>query len=355
MPQSGTRYKLVPGTVPLLGVGMKRARSYKQAGVDVKLARRFIQAIQPLAHLTRRPGLLRGIGGFGGLFELRRPQGNGSPILVASADGVGTKLRLAQLSGWYDPLGVDLVAMNVNDLLCAGAEPLFFLDYIATGKLDPRLFVGIIRGIVRGCLESSCVLLGGETAQMSLVYRAGDFDLAGFAVGVVDRRRLVTGEKIRVGDCVLGLASNGLHANGFTLVQRVLPRRKLMLWARELLRPTRIYVRPVLNLLRRGIPLHGIAHITGGSFSEKIPRILPDGLGVRLYEGSWPVPLLFKRIEAAGVPHEEMLKTFNMGLGMVLIVPKKKVSHASRILQQRGIDNWVVGAVTRGRREVTFA
>jgi len=324
--------------------------SYKKAGVDIASAHQFIRAIQPLARLPRRRGLVRGIGGFGGLFEMNGSSGK-HPILVASADGVGTKLCLARLARWYEPLGVDLVAMNVNDLLCTGAEPLFFLDYIAAGKLDSQVLLGVMRGIVRGCVESHCVLLGGETAQMPLVYAPRDFDLAGFAVGVVERDRLITGEKISAGQQVLGLASNGVHANGFSLVQKVFSKAQLKSHARELLKPTRIYVRPVLELLRKRVRVAGIAHITGGSFRDKIGRILPEGLSVELKEGSWPVPPMFRRIQAAGVPKPEMYRTFNMGIGMALILPSSEVPKAWTLLKRQGLSSWVIGRVTRGKRQ----
>jgi len=330
---------------------LKRFATYAQAGVSIHSARDFIRAIQPLAQLTRRAGLVRGIGGFGGLFEMSGSAGK-NPILVASADGVGTKLCLAKEARLYEPLGIDLVAMNVNDLLCTGAEPLFFLDYIATGKLDPNVLMRIVKGIVRGCMESNCVLLGGETAQMPLVYKPADFDLAGFAVGIVDRRRLVTGEKIRAGQKVIGLASNGIHANGFTLVQRVLPKKELRTRAKELLKPTRIYVRPVLELLRRGLPVAGIAHITGGSFPEKLKRILPPRVDAVLRKGSWPVLPVFRRIQAAGVPEPEMYRTFNMGIGMAMVLPPAAVAKAQKLLHHHGVDNWVIGEVTSGQGEV---
>ncbi len=317
------------------------------------MARRFIQRVKPLAELTRRPGVLRGIGSFGGLFELNSHRG-AHPILVASADGVGTKLRLAREVGRYESLGIDLVAMNVNDILCTGAKPLFFLDYIAAGKLDPKVLLRVMRGVARGCREAGCVLLGGETAQMPLLYGSHDFDLAGFAVGVVERERLITGEKIRRGDRVLGLGSNGLHANGFTLVQKVLSPAQRRRLGPQLLKPTRIYVRPVLELLRRRVPVRGIAHITGGSFPEKIPRILPSGLAVRLTRAAWTVPAIFRQVQAAGVSEREMVRTFNMGVGMALVLPPAAVPKAQQALRRHRIPSWVIGEVTRGRKEVLF-
>jgi phosphoribosylformylglycinamidine cyclo-ligase len=326
--------------------------TYRGAGVDIRGAGRFIRAIAPLARLTRRPELLRGIGGFGGLFEIGRLAKKDS-VLVASADGVGAKGNLAQRVGWYAPLGVDLVAMNVNDILCAGAEPLFFLDYIAAGRLDPKVLLEIVQGVVRGCIESHCVLLGGETAQMPLVYRGGGFDLAGFAVGMVRRRAWITGERVRPGHRLLGLASHGVHANGFTLVQKVLSVAEQKRLGRELLKPTRIYVRPVQALLRAGAPVSGIAHITGGSFGEKLARILPAGTAARLEKGSWPVLPIFRKIQSAGVAEAEMYRTFNMGIGMVLSLPGASVKPAQRRLARRGQASWEVGEIVRGQRQVT--
>ena len=327
--------------------------TYRQAGVDISSARDFIQAIQPLARLTRRKEVIRGIGGFGGLFRLNGSVGK-RPILVASSDGVGTKLKLAQRARLFEPLGTDLVAMNVNDILCVGAQPLFFLDYIAAGRLDSKVLLGVLRGVVKGCVESNCVLLGGETAQMPLVYGRHGFDLAGFAVGVVEEDRLVTGEKIKVGDTVLGLASNGVHANGFTLVQKVFSSAQLDRWSGELLQPTRIYVRPVLDLLRQKIDVRGIAHITGGSFQEKIPRILSRDKAVLIRKKAWRVPAVFNRIQAAGVSEAEMYRTFNMGIGMVLILPPKGVVRAQKILRRYHLRSFVIGGVIRGDRDVSF-
>ncbi len=332
---------------------MKRSTTYRQAGVDIRGAGRFVGALQPLARMTRRPGLLKGIGGFGGLFQLGA-WGRPDTVLVASADGVGTKLKLAQRAGLFSPLGIDLVAMNVNDLLCTGAEPLLFLDYIAAGKLDPRIMLEIVRGVVRGCVESHCVLLGGETAQMPLVYRPGDFDLAGFAVGVVAKKNWIKPERVKPGDVILGLASNGIHSNGFTLVQKALAVSEQKRRAKELLKPTRIYVRPVLDLLRARIPLHGIAHITGGSFAEKVVRVLPPGASARLRKKSWPVPDVFRRIQSAGVPEAEMYRTFNMGVGMALVLSRGAVSRARQRLRRFGLRHWVIGEITRGNREVVL-
>ena len=329
----------------------KSSMTYRQAGVDVRLAGRFIRTIEPLAGLTRRPGLVRGIGGFGGLFALK-PLAVRDPVLVASADGVGTKLKLAQRAGWFTPLGQDLVAMNVNDILCTGAEPLFFLDYIAAGRLDSRVMVEVVRGIVRGCVESHCVLLGGETAQMGLLYKPGDFDLAGFAVGIVEKSKIITGETIRPGNRLLGLASNGIHSNGFSLVQKVLSAAEQRRHAKELLKPTRIYVRSVLDLLRRNAPVRGIAHITGGSFREKLARILPEGTSAVLRKRSWPVPPVFGRIRSAGVGEQEMYRTFNMGIGMVLAVPASNAERIQARLRREGTPSWLIGEVTKGKREV---
>ena len=328
-------------------------KTYKEAGVDVGAAGRFIRAIEPLARLTRRPGLLRGIGGFGGLFGLKGLPYR-DPVLVASADGVGTKLKVAQRAGWYTPLGVDLVAMNVNDILCTGAEPLFFLDYIAAGRLDPKVLVNVVRGVVRGCVESHCVLLGGETAQMGLLYKPGDFDLAGFAVSIVEKKRIVSGEKIRAGDRLVGLASNGIHSNGYSLVQKVLSVSEQKRDAKELLKPTRIYVRAVLDLLGANAPVKGIAHITGGSFQEKLVRILPGGTAAVLRRESWPVPPIFRKIQSAGVGEREMYRTFNMGIGMVLAVPAASAARVQARLKRKGMPAWVIGEITKGHREVVI-
>lgn len=333
----------------------RRPRRYAAAGVSLARAGRFLAAIKPLVRLTHRPGQLGTIGGFGGIFDLRAaaPKRDGL-LLVSSTDGVGTKLVLARRAGRYEGLGVDLVAMNANDVVCTGAEPWFFLDYIAAGRIEPDVLVAIMRGVVRGCCEARCALVGGETAEMPLVYAKDEFDVAGFCVGAVPRRRLITGKAIRPGDVVLGLASSGLHANGFTLVQRALPPAFLTRWAAALLTPTRIYVAPVLALLAR-VPVHGIAHITGGAFREKLGRILPRGAAALLRRGSWPVPALFTRVQRAGrIPSAEMYRTFNMGIGMTVVVPPASVAKAQSVLRRAGVASWAIGEIVRGRREVRW-
>ena len=337
---------------------MKRPRSYAEAGVSLARADHFLKAIKPLVRLTRRPGQLGEIGGFGGVFDVRQalPAGrHGRPLLVSSTDGVGTKLALARLAGQYEGLGIDLVAMNANDVVCTGAEPWFFLDYIATGRVDPDVLVAVLRGIVRGCCEAHCALVGGETAEMPLVYRRGEFDLAGFCVGAVAKERLITGRAIRPGDALIGLASSGLHSNGYTLVQRVVSKAQLRRWAPELLTPTRIYVTPVLTLIQR-VPVHGLAHITGGAFQEKLGRILPAGTAARVRRGAWPVPEIFRRVQRAGhLSDREMYRTFNMGIGMIAVVPPAAVARGLQTLKRLGVPAWPIGTIGRGAREVVVA
>lgn len=343
----------------------RRPTSYSAAGVSLARADHFLKAIKPLVRLTRRPGQLGTIGGFGGIFDVRgacpelrrgaRPTSADGLLLVSSTDGVGTKLALARRLGRYDELGVDLVAMNVNDIVCTGAEPWFFLDYIATGRIEPEVLVAVMRGVVRGCCEARCALVGGETAEMPLVYRRGEFDLAGFCVGAVSKRRLITGAAIRPGDVVLGLASSGFHANGYTLIQRVLSPSLQRRWADALLAPTRLYVTPILTLLKR-VPVHGIAHITGGAFQEKLGRILPAGTAARLVRGSWPVPPIIRRVQqAGGLRDAEMSRTFNMGVGMIVVVPPSSAAKTLQVLRRQRVPAWRIGTIAKGRREVTWA
>jgi phosphoribosylformylglycinamidine cyclo-ligase len=321
--------------------------TYKASGVDIDRANAFVDGIRALARGTRRPGVLGAIGGFGGFFRMNSARGYRDPVLVSSADGVGTKLKCAQIARRYEGLGVDLVAMNVNDVLVSGAEPLFFLDYLAVGKLEPAVLREVLRGVARGCRESACALIGGETAEMPGVYRPGDFDLAGFAVGVVERRKIIGGDRIRPGDAVVGCASTGFHSNGFSFVRKVLPPAFIRAHAAEVLRPTRIYVRPVLRLLRRA-EVRGMAHITGGGFYDKLGRILPRGLGAEVRAGSWPVPRVFRWVEERARPGaREMFRTFNMGIGYAIVVPPRSAVKVARFMDREGVPSWVIGRITR--------
>ena len=331
--------------------------TYKKAGVDVEEAEAFVRRIKRLVKSTSRPGWLRNIVSFGGFFELSKRYRN--PVLVSSSDGVGTKLKLAFSSGIHDTVGIDLVAMNVDDCVCCGAEPLFFLDYIATGKLEKKKLVEVVRGIAAGCRQANCALIGGETAEMPDFYRKGEYDLSGFCVAVVEKNRIIDGSRIKLQDKVMGLASSGLHSNGFSLVRKIFSQRELKKRAREFLTPTRIYTKPILSLLRitnykLQITVKGIAHITGGAFIDKIPRIIPQGLSVQLFKNSWPIPKIFQEIkERAGLNPREMLRTFNMGIGMVLVVSPENCERIIRFLRQKfALRAWVIGEIVRGKKEV---
>ncbi|MBM3298279.1 MAG: phosphoribosylformylglycinamidine cyclo-ligase, partial [Candidatus Aminicenantes bacterium] len=275
--------------------------NYIKAGVNIGLADDFIRRIKPLVRTTGRPEVIGGLGGFSGLFAPRL-SGIPDPVLVASTDGVGTKLLVAETLGRHDTVGMDLVAMCVDDVVVVGAEPLFFLDYIACGKVEPRKLQDLVKGMVRGCREAGCALLGGETAELPGMYAPGAYDLAGFAVGLVSRKKIIDGRRCRAGDVVLGLASSGLHSNGYSLVRKVFSAREIKADARlgrELLRPTRIYSRTILALIKK-ITVKAVAHITGGGFYDNIPRVVADGLGVRVRRGSWPVPRIFGLIQERG-------------------------------------------------------
>ena len=321
--------------------------SYRDAGVDIDKADRFIEAIKPLARATRRPEVLAGIGGFGALCRLPRKKYK-DPILVSSTDGVGTKLKLAMYCERYEGLGIDLVGMNVNDILTLGAEPLFFLDYFAIGKLDHHRMVEIIKGISEGCKQARCSLIGGETAEMPGLYANGDFDLAGFCVGIADRDKIIDGKKVKPGQVIVGIASSGIHSNGFSLVRKVLRPDFIKQHAEEILKPTKIYVKPVLSLLEKE-PVYSIAHITGGGFFDNIPRVLADGCGAKIHMGSWPIPRVFRWIQESGnVQAKEMYRTFNMGIGMILVTEKKRalkvISHLSKFKERA----WVIGEIVKG-------
>ncbi|MEW6446825.1 MAG: phosphoribosylformylglycinamidine cyclo-ligase [Bacillota bacterium] len=337
--------------------------TYAQAGVDIDAANRAVSLMKDITRRTFRPEVLTDIGGFGGLCAL--PSRYREPVLVAGTDGVGTKLRVAFACGKHDSVGIDAVAMCVNDILVSGAEPLFFLDYLAVGKLDPEQVAAVVSGVARGCELAGCALIGGETAEMPGFYEPGEYDIAGFAVGVVERNRIVDGRMIAPGDAVIGLPSAGLHANGFSLARKVFfevlgatvdtfEHTLGRTVGEELLEPTRIYVRTVLPLLER-FDIRGMAHITGGGLTENIPRVLPPGLGAVLEPGSWPVPPVFRLVqEHGGVTKAEMFRTFNMGIGYVLIVPPEEERSLIETLAAGGEKAYVIGRVESGIDGVVY-
>ncbi|MFQ5457141.1 MAG: phosphoribosylformylglycinamidine cyclo-ligase [Myxococcota bacterium] len=337
---------------------MKKPIDYRDAGVDIEAAERLVGRVRASVRATYRPEVIGDLGGFGGLFAI--PPGKyREPVLVSGTDGVGTKLRIAFLTGRHDTIGIDLVAMCVNDIVAHGAEPLFFLDYFATGKLDEERAAAVIKGIAAGCSEAGCALIGGETAEMPGSYPEGEYDLAGFAVGVVEREKIVTGETIAPGDVIIGLASSGLHANGFSLARKViLERERLALDARPrglsatlgelLLAPTRIYARPLLGLMAR-LPVKGLAHITGGGLPGNIARALPEGTRGILHTETWPRPPVFDYLErVGGIDTAEMFRVFNCGIGMAAIVSAERAREAASILEEAGEDMWVIGEVIAG-------
>ncbi len=333
----------------------KNGITYADAGVDIDAGNRLVDRIKPAAKATARPGVMGGLGGFGALFDLKAA-GYVDPVLVAATDGVGTKLRIAIDTGTVDTIGIDLVAMCVNDLVCQGAEPLFFLDYFATGKLEVEQATRIINGIAQGCAETGCALIGGETAEMPGMYHAGDFDLAGFAVGAMERGTDLPRD-VADGDVLLGLASSGVHSNGYSLVRRLVdlsglgwdaPFRDTTLGA-ALLAPTRLYVKPALAAIRAG-GVHGLAHITGGGLTENLPRVLPDGLGARIDLDAWTLPDLFQWLRGVGgMAEAETLKTFNCGIGMILVVDAGRAEALVDLLRDMGETVTVIGAVEPGQ------
>ena len=330
--------------------------TYAEAGVDIDAGNALVERIKPAAAATSRAGVASGLGGFGGLFDLKAA-GFSDPVLVAATDGVGTKLRIAIDTGYVDQVGVDLVAMCVNDLVCQGAEPLFFLDYFATGKLDIEAAARIVEGIAAGCLASGCALIGGETAEMPGMYPPGDFDLAGFAVGAMERGTALPAGVV-VGDVLLGLASDGAHSNGYSLVRKVVelaglgwdapaPFADAALGA-ALLTPTRLYVKPALAAIRAG-GVHGLAHITGGGLTENLPRVLAEGQGARVDLDAWALPPVFRWLaETGGMDQAELLKTFNSGIGMVLVVEAGRADALSTLLRGMGETVHRIGEVTDG-------
>jgi len=325
--------------------------SYKDAGVDIDAGDALVDRIKPLAKKTMREGVLAGIGGFGALFEV--PKRYREPVLVSGTDGVGTKLKLAFEWGMHDTVGIDLVAMSVNDVLVQGAEPLFFLDYFACGKLEVDTAARVVGGIARGCELSGCALIGGETAEMPGMYPPGEYDLAGFAVGAVEKSKILTGRDVKPGDAVLGLASAGVHSNGFSLVRKVIERAGADLPAtldgqpfREaVMAPTRLYVKPVLEALAKH-PIKALAHITGGGLLENIPRVLPEGTAARLTQGSWPRSELFAWLQkVAAISDVEMNRTFNNGIGMVIVIDAAQAADCAQTLRAAGETVHQIGVI----------
>ncbi len=337
--------------------------TYKDAGVDVEAGERFVRKIAPLARSVSRPEVIGGLGGFAGLFALRANRWK-SPVLVSGTDGVGTKLKIAFMAGRHDTVGIDLVAMCVNDIVVTGAEPLFFLDYFATGKLALDQSVAVIRGIAAGCRQAGCALIGGETAEMPSFYPPGEYDLAGFAVGVVERSKIIDGRKIRPGHVLIGLASSGLHSNGFSMVRAVLRKMNLTMkdhWKATkqqlgdvLLTPTRIYVKAVLQATA-SLRLLGVAHITGGGITGNLPRILPAGCAAEVQRRAWKVPAIFPFVQEGGeISDDEMYRTFNMGIGMIWVVPKAEAPAALALLVKCRQPATVIGRIVAGDPGVTY-
>jgi phosphoribosylformylglycinamidine cyclo-ligase len=324
---------------------MSKGLSYRGAGVDVDAGDALVEAIKPFAKRTLRPEVLGAIGGFGALCEI--PKKYRHPVLVSGTDGVGTKLKLAFELDQHDTVGIDLVAMSVNDVLVQGAEPLFFLDYFACGKLDLKTSKDVIKGIAAGCELAGCALIGGETAEMPGFYAEGEYDLAGFCVGVVEKERIIDGRSIRPGDALLGLASSGPHSNGFSLIRRILERERPKSMA-ALMEPTRIYVKPVLKLLE-SVPVKGLAHITGGGITGNVPRVLPDGTRAVIRKSTWARPEVFQWLQRVGnVAEEEMHGVFNCGIGMVLVVDAAEAGRAADNLRASGETVYEIGAIEKG-------
>lgn len=336
-----------------------RKLTYKKSGVDIKEAGIFKHKIKSLVRKSFRPEVLKDIGGFGSFFRFDKDKYK-EPVLVASSDGVGTKLKIVSLANKHDTIGIDAVAMNVNDILCTGAEPLFFLDYIAYSKVDSKVLIDVVKGLNQGCLEAGCSLVGGETAQMPGMYKDGEYDIAGFCVGVVEREKVIDGSKIEAGDAVIGIESSGLHSNGYSLVRKLFSQAELKRMSNELLKPTRIYVKPILSLLStvncKLLTVRGISHITGGAFYDKIARILPENVNLRIRKDSWVVPKIFKLIQnKGGVCDKEMFHTLNMGVGLVLIVEQQSKESVISKLAGFNLKSWLIGEVVKGKKEVEVA
>lgn len=349
----------------MFGVTRHVSEAYKQAGVNIAAGNEAVERMKRHVARTARPEVIGGLGGFGGLFAMDREKYQ-EPVLVSGTDGVGTKLKVAFAADKHDTVGIDCVAMCVNDIVVQGAEPLFFLDYLAIGALDPAKAEQIVAGVAEGCVQAGCALIGGETAEMPSMYQDGEYDIAGFTVGVVDRAKMIDGSGIRAGDAILGLASSGVHSNGFSLV------RKLLLdsgkygvgdkpaalggptLGEALLAPTRIYVKPVLKLLE-SVQVRGMAHITGGGFIENIPRVLPSNVNAHIRLGSWPMPPIFGLLREEGaLTHDDCYRTFNMGIGYVIVVSADEREAALQALREAGETPYEIGVVTPGEGVVTF-
>ncbi len=326
--------------------------TYRRAGVDVKKAEEFVKGIRSLLRSKRGDTQA-----FGCLFDLKEIlKKYRHPILVSSADGVGTKLKIAQELHMHKTVGVDLVAMNVNDIVCLGAKPLFFLDYIACGKLRPLVLSAVMRGIAKGLKASDCLLLGGETAEMPGMYKKDEYDLAGFCVGIVDKEKIINGRRIKKDDAIIGIASSGLHSNGFSLARKVFSKKERKKYAKELLRPTRIYVEPILSLLDARCytlsAIKAVAHNTGGAFYAKITKVLPKGVAFKIYKESWKVPRIFKIIQKkAGIDDTQMYSTFNMGIGMIVVANRKYAEPIVGFLGKKGFKSYIIGKVIKSKRK----
>ncbi|MDO8329082.1 MAG: phosphoribosylformylglycinamidine cyclo-ligase [Fluviicoccus sp.] len=338
--------------------------SYKDAGVDIEAGDNLVERIKGVAKKTTRKEVLGGLGGFGALCEI--PAGYRQPVLVSGTDGVGTKLKLALQLNRHESIGIDLVAMCVNDLVVCGAEPLFFLDYYATGRLSVETAATVITGIGEGCLQAGCALVGGETAEMPGMYEGEDYDLAGFSVGVVEKSEIIDGSKVAAGDVLIGIAASGVHSNGYSLVRKILDVRQADLTqdlqgkslADRLMAPTRIYIKPILSLIK-AMPVHAIAHITGGGLPGNLPRVLPEGADARVDESSWELPVIFKWLQEQGnVERFEMYRTFNCGVGMVVVVAADRAEDAIAHLKAAGEEAWKLGEIvpsTHSEPTVVFA
>ena len=331
---------------------------YKQAGVDIQAGRTFVQNIKTAVQNTYRPEVMGGLGGFGGAFEI--PAGYQQPVLVSGTDGVGTKLKIAQQLKRHNTVGIDLVAMCVNDIVTSGAEPLFFLDYLATGVLEPNELQAVVEGIAQGCQQAGCALLGGETAEMPGFYQPHEYDLAGFTVGIVEKSKMLNGTQPQVGDAVIGIASHGVHSNGFSLVRKIIDTHDLDLNDRPetlegkslgevLLEPTAIYVKPILEILRKEYSIHGIAHITGGGLPENLPRAIAPNQSIAIVPGSWPILPVYQWIQSQGpVAEADMYDTFNMGIGMAVIVAKDEADRVCQDLKSLTRGAYQIGEIVEG-------